>query len=125
MDDERIERALRAGPADEPQYSPLGRGVPVRQGRANPVGLRAAFELLGTIAVALAVVVSIVVLRSGDQVATAIETNPTVTQGHTVCNCRRSGRRWRCNHGTCCGEWIAICGGVDTPGVNTGFHKEG
>ena len=69
MDDERIERALRAGPADEPQYSPLGRGVPVRQGRANPVGLRAAFELLGTIAVALAVVVSIVVLRSGDQVA--------------------------------------------------------
>ena len=69
MDDERIERALRAGPADEPRYSPLGLGVPVRHRRANPFGLRAAFEVLGTIAVAVAVVVSIVVLRTGDQVA--------------------------------------------------------
>jgi ABC-type amino acid transport substrate-binding protein len=69
MDEERIERALRAGPADEPRYSPLGRGAPVRHGRANRFGFRAAFELLGTVAVAGAIVVSIVVLRTGDQVA--------------------------------------------------------
>ena len=69
MDDERIERALRAGPADEPRYSALGLGVPARHRRANPVGLRAAFELLGTVAVAAAVVISIVVIRTGDQAA--------------------------------------------------------
>ena len=37
MDEERIERALRAGPADEPRYSPLGRGAPVRHRAREPV----------------------------------------------------------------------------------------
>ena len=46
-----------------------GGRAPVRHGRANRFGFRAAFELLGTVAVAGAIVVSIVVLRTGDQVA--------------------------------------------------------
>ncbi len=49
----------------------LPAGAPVfgRRAHANRSPLRTAFELLGTVAVAVAIVVSIVVLRTGDQVA--------------------------------------------------------
>jgi polar amino acid transport system substrate-binding protein len=71
MDDERIERALRAGPADDPSYVQLGVPVPGHHRREGRSTLRVAFELLGTVAVAGAIIVSIVVLRTGDQAASA------------------------------------------------------
>ena len=68
MDDERIERALRAGPADEPLYAPTG--VPARA-RSRQTRLRGAFEVLAAVAVVAVVVIGVAlpaILRGGPQV---------------------------------------------------------
>ena len=71
MDDERIERALRAGPADEPRYAPLGLPAPSHPRRIHQAALRGAFEVLaavGLVAVVVSVVVFPTILRGGPQV---------------------------------------------------------
>jgi polar amino acid transport system substrate-binding protein len=63
MDDERIERALRAGPPGEPAYQPLAPAVvaPVRRRGMLPSWLRVA----GAAAAAVAVIAAVAVWRAG------------------------------------------------------------
>ncbi len=65
MDDERIDRALRAGPADEPRYSPLGRpaGVAKPATRGWPSRLRGAFEVAASVALVVVFVAGVLFLR--------------------------------------------------------------
>jgi polar amino acid transport system substrate-binding protein len=66
MDDERIERALRAGPPDEPEYRPVlaGRAV-LAAGRRRRIGFGPVLRFAGVIAAAVVVVAAVALLRAG------------------------------------------------------------
>lgn len=82
MDDERIERALRQGPPDEPAYVPRGavRRVPRRQLLVlKRMGGLA--QLAATLAVVAVVVAVVVVIREGKLPGTAATPAPTAAPG--------------------------------------------
>ena len=67
MDDQQIEQALRAGPVDEPRYTPSGRPVSVPVGRPMLRRLGAVLELAATAALIVAFVAGMLFIRGGSE----------------------------------------------------------
>jgi len=81
MDEERIERALRAGPPDEPVYVPRGAMRPRGRRRIWLSSVAPALRLAASVAIVLAVVLGIVALRSGRLPEAAATPPPSADQG--------------------------------------------
>ena len=74
MDDERIERALRAGPPDEPAYVPMGTAIE-RPSRIRTSSRRGLGSLLATASIAAALLVALLVIRPLVVVETGLGTH--------------------------------------------------
>jgi ABC-type amino acid transport substrate-binding protein len=77
MDDDRIERALRQGPPDEPVYAPRGLASRRSRHRSRFASLRPAIVLGATLLVVVAVALGAVILRNGRLLGPAATSPPT------------------------------------------------
>ncbi len=99
MDDERIERALRQGPPDEPTYEPgrfaatVGLARPARAGgpRRLWAGLWGALRVTATVLVAGILVAGLVLLRSGNSTTGPSPSAPAVGSDDLLAQVRASG----------------------------------